>query len=262
MPTRRVNPKSIKIPAVRVTSAWNPEMLQIFKQSILTMGIVEPIICVARPDGLYLVDGLHRLQEAIANNQSSVEVVALEREEADVYLLNLTLNNLRGKTKLSEMVEVIGELWRTYNLDSDGIATKTGLPRDYIERLQTISQAHPALRAAVDEESIGITAAYEIARIPDPEIQERITYQQLQYRMPVARLREHIQATLLLASNPSSSLPGPLPTEPRRISCHFCHEEYELPHLSNPTMCIACYGTLVAAMQQAQRLIDSSSPLS
>ena len=79
-----VKPSQIKVPEVRVTSSFEPELLAMFRDSIKAMGIVEPIIVVQEKGDLWLTDGLHRLQEAKDQNLSRVTVVAIPGALKDV----------------------------------------------------------------------------------------------------------------------------------------------------------------------------------
>ncbi len=140
MKLRRVDPKTIKVPEVRVTAQFDEETLAMFRSSVREMGIQAPIICCQVEEELVLVDGLHRLTEAINNNLPRIDVAVTEGGMVDVLTKNLFLDHMRGKTPASEMVKVIGALWKEYNLDSEAIAAKTGMTRDYVEKLQLISE--------------------------------------------------------------------------------------------------------------------------
>ncbi|MCL5026645.1 MAG: ParB/RepB/Spo0J family partition protein [Chloroflexi bacterium] len=250
MKIRTVDPRKIQVPEVRVTSVFDSETLAMFKQAIKDAGILEPPLVVQVGKDLVLVDGLHRLQEAIANNITSVQVAVVEGEMKDVFFHNLATNQLRGKTRASEMVEVIGALWKEYGVDSDEIAKRTGLSRDYIEKLMVVSQATPAVREALDEDLIKVGHAYLLAKIEDPEIQERVLQQQLVFRWKVADLAEHIRnvGEVIQQQHVEQSPAGPV--EPMLFECEFCHEMYRIGQVSNPRVCVSCAGILADATRQ------------
>src|SRR4030042_701013 len=164
--TRQVPLDLNKWPPVRDSEVYDEEQLALLRETLTTMGQLQPIVVVAVGDSYEVVDGLHRVDEARTRGDTHVPAVVYEGDGASSLLMNLVLNKVRGRTKASEMVAVIGELWQKHALESDAIAQKTGLTREYIEKLQRISLASPQVKAALDEERIGVGHAYELARLP------------------------------------------------------------------------------------------------
>ena len=93
----KLDPNKIEIPKVRVTSVWEDDDYKAFQDSLAADGILNPILCIKENDTFWLVDGLHRLQEAKLNGSKTVEVVYREGTLADAMLKNLYGNRLRGK---------------------------------------------------------------------------------------------------------------------------------------------------------------------
>ena len=52
-------------------------------------------------------DGLHRLQEAQAQGQREIKAYVFKGSLAQVHLLNLQLNHMRGKTPPTQMARVV-----------------------------------------------------------------------------------------------------------------------------------------------------------
>ncbi|MBA7648701.1 hypothetical protein ES703_56489 [subsurface metagenome] len=117
---------------------------------------------------LVLCDGLHRLVEAKDNGSEYIMAAVLTGDMADVLTKNIFLDHLRGKTPPSEMVTVIEVLWKELDLDSEKIAERTGLTRDYVEKLQKLSKLTPLIRGALDEGRIGVGHASALTKIQDP----------------------------------------------------------------------------------------------
>jgi len=256
-----VDPRKIQVPDVRITSQFTPEVLEMFKESVKAMGIVEPPLCMEIDGQILVVDGLHRIQEAIANGDKRIEVVIREGGERELYLLNLATNTFRGKTKASEAMEVIRHLWQEYGMDSDEIAKRSGFTRDYIERLMIISGATDELRAALDEEQVSVAVAYELARVEDLDMQRGLLAQELLYRWPAKELRERIKTTQEIAAGKvDAPPPAGAETAPQGVTCFYCGGEYQLREIANPNTCVACSGTLVAAMAQARREAAAPGP--
>mgnify|MGYP001597680377 CR=1 FL=1 len=212
MKLRQVQVDLIDVPLVRVTAQYDEEMLALLKDSLAAMGTINPIILVGNGDRYEVVDGLHRLQEARARGEKTIPSVVYEGGPKEALLKNLVLNKVRGKTKASEMVAVIKELWTTHGLSSDEIAMNTGLTRDYIERLQRISQASPSVQEALDREIIGVGHAYELARMPFHAQQEEFVAKMQVWRWTVKDLKA--QVDLIVAMTEQRQAQGGLATPP------------------------------------------------
>jgi len=196
MKHRNIPVDKITIPTTRVTAVYDEEQLQLLRQSLAAMGTIQPIVVVGTEAGYEVVDGLHRLQEARARGEAQISAVVYEGTPADSLLMNLVLNRVRGKVKASEMVAVIKSLWQDHQMDSDAIAAKTGLGRDYIEQLQVISQAAPGVQEALDREVIGVGIAYQLARLPSHLQQEEVLAKSQVWRLTVKDVKEQVDEVL------------------------------------------------------------------
>lgn len=253
MKLRRVDPATIKVPEVRVTSQFAPEMLVMFQESCKNQGIISPILCCEVDEDIVLVDGLHRLTQALDNKLLKIDVVVVPGDMTDVLTKNLYLDHMRGKHPIGEMVKVIEALWKEYQLDSDQISKKTGLSRDYIERLQRISQLTPYCLGALDDGLIGVGHANALTHLTDPIKQDTVLGQQLLYRWSVKDLEAYIADVLQLMSvTPQETARG---TErvPAKLVCAFCHGEFELGQVANPNTCQECSGIMFATRAEAKR---------
>ena len=252
MKLRSVKPGAIKVPDVRVTSSFDSESLAMFKESIKAMGILEPPICIDIEGELFVVDGLHRIVEAINNGQPRLQVAVIGGTMRDVLLKNAALNNLRGKTPASQLAQVFEELQREHGMDTGEIAKETGFTRDYVEKLIIIGRAGPAILEALDQEVIGVGHAFAIARIPDPSVQQNVLAQQIMYKWRIKDLEEHIKNVEDVKAQLVAA-PPPVPVANRQLfPCHFCGGEYEGSLIANPNICAGCAGVLIGAMQSAR----------
>jgi len=258
-----LKPTAIKIPDVRVTSSWEPELLTMFKDSIKAMGIVEPIIAIQDKDDFWLVDGLHRLHEAQLNNQPRVQVAVIPGNLRDVYLKNLMLNRLRGKTKASEMVKVVKHLETEFKMDMDSIANETGLKRDYVEKMMVVGRVREEVLQDLDAERIGVGHAAEIARIRDPEVQLRLLIQCKQYDLTVKDLADVVTKTLeILAEREKAGggQPTAPPIPPATIPCHLCDIERPIKTVKGFNVCQWCFAVAYEAVQKAKGASAIPSP--
>jgi ParB-like chromosome segregation protein Spo0J len=230
-------------------------MLVMFKASIKAMGIVDKPIIIQEKEDLWLADGLHRLQEAQLNSEPRIQVVIFPGTLKDVYLKNLALNRLHGKTKISEMVRVVKKLEEDFKMDMEAIANQTGLKRDYVEKMMIVGRVRDEVLRDLDAEKIGVGHAAELARIEDPDVQLRLLLQCKQYDLTVKDLRDIVDQTLALLKEREEKSPGttgPMPLPPSTIKCHLCELERPIPQVKGFNVCQHCFAIAYEAIQKAK----------
>jgi hypothetical protein len=244
------------VPAVRVTARFDEETRQLLRDSIKEIGIIAPVIVQQIGEELVLVDGLHRIEDAIAAGDSPIDVAVLDGDMADLLCRNLFLDHARGKTPVSEMVKVIGVLYSEYQLDPDKIKEKTGLTRDYIEKLIKISLASPSVQEALDQGIIGVGHAFELARLPFAIQQDEIIAKHQVWRFSVKELHEQIDQVLAAMQAAKTSPPAVTSgasRPPPVYHCEGCKEQIEARYLRPVMLCPTCFGNvwrLARALQQ------------
>lgn len=252
MKTKKVPIEEISVPDTRVTAVYDEELQELLRETMAAMGMVQPVVVVQTLEGYRLVDGLHRLQEKKAAGDPTIDAVVYEGEEKDSLLMNLVLNRTRGKTKASEMATVIGALYNEYGLDSDAIREKTGLSRDYIEKLIKISQASPSVQELLDQEIIGVGAAFEISRLPAKEQQDQLCAQTQIWRYTVKELKELVDETIRIMKAAPGAPPPPPPPAVQVYRCEGCGKEAEAKYLRPVMLCPDCFGVLYRQRQPAE----------
>lgn len=262
MKTRKVNVHKIEIPNVRITSDWDSELLQEFASSIATLGIQEPIILGEDDEKLWLIDGLHRVEQAKLQGLVNVDAIVLPLTQREIQMRNLVMNRLRGKTKASEEAAVVTDLMKNHNVSIEEIAEKTGLSFERIEKMISIGSAHHEIWQALDEDRIKICHAYEISRLVETAAQLKMLSMCMQYRITCAALREAVDESLKLISerkNTPQEIITPQEIKEREAQCHFCKVMHPVRELSSPIMCMSCYGYLLTAIRQATDAADAAT---
>lgn len=237
----------VEVPETRVTAVYDEETQKLLKESLAAAGTLNPIIVVAAGEKFLIVDGLHRLQEARERGETAMDAVIYEGEAKDALLMNLVLNKVRGKTKASEMVSVLGSLAQDYLLSIEDIEAKTGLSRDYIEKLLKISQASQSVQEALDQEIIGVGIAYELSRLPYAIQQDEVIAKHQIYRYQVKEVKELVDATLEEMRKLKEETPGeapPVPVVTRKYICEGCQQEVQPRYLRPVMVCPDCFGQL------------------
>ncbi len=252
MKLRWVDPRKISVPDVRVTSVFDSELLQEFKNSIKELGILEPPVCVDDGENLYIVDGLHRVIEAIEAKTKQIQVAVVEGTIKDVLIQNLSLNNLRGKINPTDTARVLKVLFDEQGMGVDEISKKTGFSEDRISKLLYISRAVPGVLSALDDGLIQLGHAFLLSKIEDRDVQDRVLAQQLIYHFKVSDLAQHIENVNAEKEHRENMPPPEASYIPQELKCSFCGEEYPINQLANPNTCPVCSGILIDSIRQAR----------
>jgi len=240
-----------------VTAVYDEETLTLLRDTVDKLGIIQPIILVGKDNDFELVDGVHRLEEARRKGDTTVDAVVYEGLPQDTLLLNLVLNRVRGKTKASEMVTVIASLFHHYEFGIEEIEAKTGLSRDYIDKMLKISLAAPSVQEALDQEIIGVGAAFEISRLPHHIQQDELLAKQQVYRWSGKDLKGFVDDVLRQMGD---MVEAPPPEKhvmaPPTYRCEGCKKETDPRYLRPVMLCPNCFGAvwrLAAADDEATK---------
>lgn len=269
MKLRQVDPHKIGVPDTRISSHMTSEIAEMFTQSISDIGVQQPPFVIEEDGRLLLIDGLHRVQEAIRRNLHSITVAVIPGTLEDVIVKNLAVSTLHGRPKASEIRKVIEVLEQEFSYDSDQICAKTGLTRDYIERLMWCNRALPEVQEALDEERISVSHAYQLARVEDPEAQSRFLSYTTTFNWPAKQLEGTIKEYERLRSAPPAP-PAPLfSQESPMANCHYCQQAHPPHALQMVAICPTCHGILYDAIRIAYMPVpttpataEPASPLS
>ena len=249
MKTQQLDPNDITWPEVRMTSYFSDEAMAQFRDSMGAQGQVQPILVMETPDGLIGIDGYNRCMDAITRGQKGITANVTSGKEADIYLQNLATAFMRGKPKPTELIKVVAHLTKDLELDSEQIASRTGMTRDYVERLWTIAESDQEILQALDDDRLGITHAYLISRIPDPTVRINVLDQQLMYHWTVAQLTEHINRVRGVMQEAEGEPSYTAPVAPRPLVCGFCGTEERPENIAHPPVCPTCAGALHEAIR-------------
>lgn len=253
MQLEKINPFDIKVPPVRVTSSWDPDMLAMFKDSVKASGIEEPILLIKEKDEYWLVDGLHRLDEAKHLGMKTVDCVVHKGSLKEVHMKNLALNRLRGKTKASEMVAVIKELRETHKVPIEEIVKKTGFSQRYVDDMLAIGAAHREVWEALDAEEIGVGHAFQLSRITDGATQLRLLHQVRVYKVTIPDLKDIIDEAIRIKAEmekQGTNKQTITPPRQRTATCQYCQGQFPPEQLAAVVTCQSCFGNFMGMVQQ------------
>ena len=242
---RHLRPDQIIIPDPRVTSIWDEDEWGEFKGSLETQGIQQPLKCILEGDTFVLIDGQHRIEEALRLGIKTVPVAYKEGTLLDAMLENLGSNRLRGKTPASEEVKVIKHLMEVKGLTTTQIAEKTGLKVERIEQRLQIGQATAYVLTALETEKIGVGVAFHLSRLPTEGAQIELLARFLQ--MIPSPTTEEVKEIVDMANDIRKEIDARPHREPvsipvKTLACHLCGQMYEPGDLRGINICVTCHG--------------------
>jgi len=261
MKFKHLKPNQIQVPEVRVTSIWTDEEYEDFAGTIEKEGIHQPVKCILDAGTYWLVDGLHRLDEAKKRGIDKVPVVYKEGELVDALVENLVSNRLRGKTPASDEIRLLRHLRDTYHLQPYQIAERTGLPRERIEQRLQIASAAPEVLSCLEFDQIPLGVAYHLSRLPNQSGQIALLSRLLQATPPatVREVGEIIDSALQIQEQMKVAPHNPIVQIPlKTISCHLCGERYEASDMRGINACATCHGLARDYIQQLKKRRSAS----
>lgn len=246
-------PQDLKVPEVRITSAFDEEIYGMFKDDIAKTGISQPLLVAKHENNLWVIDGKNRRDEALLQGLKTVPCLIVEMSLKDLQLRNLVLNRLRGKTKVSEEVTVIRDLGETHSCSIDEIVEKTGMTQERVEQLMQIGGAAPEVWEALDAERIKVCHAFQLARIVDRGPQVRMLQYVLNVRTNCKDLKEAVDDALRMIrdraqeeNKPEVLAPPPLPV----AKCSICKQDHPVNEMVAPPMCRSCFARSITAYDE------------
>jgi len=256
MKFRHLKPAEILVPEVRVTSIWTDAEYSDFQATINTEGIHQPVKCILDDGTFWLVDGLHRLDEAKRHGIEKVPVVYKEGLLVDALVENLVSNRLRGKTPASDEIRLIRHLRDEYHMEPWQIAEKTGLPRTRIEQRLQVATAAPEVLSCLEFEQIPLGVAYHLSRLPNESGQIALLTRLLQATPPATT--KEVEKVIDMALEIQAKMARPQETHNieiplKTITCHLCGERYEAQDMRGINTCATCHGLARDYIQQLKK---------
>ena len=255
-----LKPQDLEIPDVRVDSKFSEDLIDMFKQDIKVAGIQSPLLVAKTEEHLYVIDGKHRLQEALLNGYKTIPCVVRDMNEADMMLRNLVTNRLRGKTPASEEVKVVRHLYQKLGITIEQISKRTGMRRERLEQLINIGSAATSVLSSLDEGRITVCQAFQLSRLPDTNMQLKLLHQIYIAHVSCTDLRDivnEIQKMVNVVKNKAKDegafLPPPVPT----AKCQLCEGMYTPRDCVAPIICKFCWARMLSTIDDMRRQAEA-----
>lgn len=166
-------------PQVRELTGFGDEELAGLAQSIREAGILEPLLVRREGDALVVLDGERRLRAARKAGLTEVLVVveAKALSNGEVLHRQLVLDAQRVGLSPMERGAAIQKLMSETGWCAREVAVKLGLSPASISKLLTLTVLPAEVQAAVTSGAVGMSTAYELAKLADSAERQRLCQQ-------------------------------------------------------------------------------------
>ena len=157
----------------QVRHQFDEESINGLAQSIRELGILQPLYARRHADSLVIIDGERRYRAAKKVGLATVPVIIEEKEmqAGDILHVQLVTNCQREDLAPLEKAKAIARLMKATGWSPTQAAGKLGIPNSTITRSLAILSLPPTIRQHVQLGQIPASAAYDLARIKDPQQQ-------------------------------------------------------------------------------------------
>jgi len=191
-----VNPFTISVPDLRARSFFEPEEWNALVESIKKEGVKVPLQVYQNSEGeLILAEGEARLRAACALKLKEVPIRVIgEGTERDAALFSIT-TSLKGKPDWISIAHTAYELTQE-GIPLEEIAKRLGKDKSEVSRIISLVKLDTVVKQSVRYGELEYRKAYEISRVPDPEIQVKLGHKAIEKRWTVAELNTVVSSIL------------------------------------------------------------------
>lgn len=170
-----VSTKDINVPKERVTSVWDPALLEEMRESVRSKGILEPVQLLRIDGTLWLTDGLHRIRVAEEFKIEKVPCIIKEGTTEDLLIENIIRNRQRGKSNPAEEAEVLAFLIQQREFPIENAAKQIGCSVSWAKKLLRIARLPDETKDFIKHGKIPVTGAFYICDLPDSHLQLQVS---------------------------------------------------------------------------------------
>lgn len=222
-----VSTREINVPRERVTSVWDPALLEEFEESVKAKGILEPVQLLKIKGELWLTDGLHRIQIAEKYKIDKVPVIIKDGSTEDLLIENIIRNRQRGKSNPAQEAEVLDFLVNKRGFPLENASRQIGCSVSWAKKLLRISGLPEETKDFIKHGRIPVTGAFFIADLPDPQSQLLVSRDAAEYNYNAHQIKARVGQLLNPDVEPdqgdfkfnSEGKPARVP-----IRCKYCGE--------------------------------------
>lgn len=219
----------IEVPRERITSIFEPEILQELIESIKERGILVPISVLYVNGHYYLIDGLHRLQAAKQLGIQKIPALVKEGDEYDLMIENLIANRMRGRSNPAEEAKLIRKMKDEWGWSYNQIAKKLGMSAYTVKQYYDISKLPDEVLSHVAYGRLSVGKAWLLLQLPDPRDQIRAAEDIVKYGYTESQVRELVKYYLEAYQEVGAPSPPAIirPQKESQLFCEICNTPFK-----------------------------------
>jgi len=215
----------IWVPKERVTSVWDPALLEEFLESVRSKGILEPVTLMKIGEELWLIDGLHRIQAAETLKVDKVPAIIIPGSTEELLIQNIIRNRQRGKSNPAQEAEVLALLVLKKGFSLEMAAKQMGMSFTWAQRLMKLSRLPDQVKDQLKHGKIPVTGATYIADLIRAEDMVLVGHDAEFYNYNNEQIKRRVWQLLNPDVEPEAGettftaegKPAKVP-----LTCHFC----------------------------------------
>jgi ParB family chromosome partitioning protein len=264
----QLKPEQITLPELQIRHASDSETIEALKESIRTLGLLQPIIVRKVGDTYELIAGRQRLRAITELGWETVPARVLELSDEDALIAQAVENVNRRDVSPLEEAEYFAELRERTGWSAAEIARRIGRPESYVrERLQLLSAPEELIRA-VHDGAIPFRAARYLRQIDDPATlstyiafarQGGINEDTARRWLEDYRRQKELQQALESHEPQAASYYDPAliaePSTPRDVTfeCAICRQQRPIREAYTLIVCDSCHEELLRVQEEDEQ---------
>jgi ParB family chromosome partitioning protein len=161
----------ILVPETRMTSYWTAEEKDALVESIRKEGILQPLTLISIEGTMYVVDGFNRLMAARHLGLKEIPCIIQERADDDLFVHNVIINQMRGKSLPSELGNVMRHLVEELGIPVQEAADRIQLSPSQARKYLRLTQLPAEIQRYVDSKQLSLEKAYKISQLREVDDQ-------------------------------------------------------------------------------------------
>jgi len=222
----QVEVDKIKVPPERVTSVFEPDILEEFKESVKQSGIKVPLLLMEVNGELWLIDGLHRLQAAKELGIKTVPAVIKHGDQADLMVENLIANRMRGRSNPAQEALLIKKLHDEQKWSWKEISRRLGMTPFTVKMYYELCSLPQQVLELVGMGKLSPRKAHMLLQIPDPRDQVKAAEDIVKYNYTEGQTKELVEHYLsaYMETPEQPQVPLKRPEAESWMHCELCNE--------------------------------------
>ena len=205
--------KDIEINRNQPRKQFNEDALQELADSILQLGIIEPLVVTKKDDYYLLVSGERRWRAAMKAGLKEVPVVVKDYTEQQILEIGIIENIQREDLNPIEEAQAYKKLIEEFHLKQDDVAERVSKSRSAITNILRLLKLSEPVQEMVIDEKLSNGHARALIPIEDNELQYEIACKVFDERLSVRETEKLVKKVLDDLNNPKKEEEAAATTE-------------------------------------------------